>query len=426
MSWTDNVRAYQAGRTLARPDDRFRRGFDADRTSEGEKCAAIRSGRNEGCRLSGGKMDQRIVTKRVVLHVGYACNLRCQFCYYIEDLERGQTEDWSTEKLKRRLRLARRLGKTAVDLTGGEPSIRPDIFELIAYAKSIGYADINMITNGLKLSKASFCEELVKAGLNDVLFSLHSPDADEHDLLTRVRGSHRRLMRAMDNMRDVGVRGRVNTVVSNINYERTEQLLELLVPYSPAAVNLIVFNPSETTRACTEADATRIEDYWAISTVIGSALDRYKDEFPTVNVRFLPFCLLPGHEDVIRTQWQKMYEDQEWDPFLNISFQKGYWQAFGAFAAGMFLYPGFAPKFGKRDAYTLFNEVITTFRIKLYYRQLEPCRGCALRKICTGLPEDYVKRFNKTELEPYVMDTVIDDPLHFCRNNAESFESLRS
>ena len=370
-------------------------------------------------------MDQRIVTKRVVLHVGYACNLRCQFCYYIEDLERGQTEDWSTEQLKRRLRLARRLGKTALDLTGGEPSIRPDIFELIAYAKSIGYTDVNMISNGLKLSKAPFCEELVEAGLNDVLFSLHSPDAAEHDLLTRVRGSHARLMKAMANMRAQGVSGRVNTVVSNINYKRTAQLLELLVPYSPAAVNLIVFNPSETARSCTGSDATRIEDYWAISTEIGSALDKYKDQFPTVNVRFLPFCLLPGYEGTIRTQWQKMYEDQEWDPFLNISFQKGYWQAFGAFAAGLFLYPGFTPKFGRRDAYTLFNEMITTFRIKLYYRQLEPCRRCALRRICTGLPVDYVKRFNKTQLRAYESDAVIDDPLHFCQDKADTFERLR-
>jgi MoaA/NifB/PqqE/SkfB family radical SAM enzyme len=370
-------------------------------------------------------MDRRIVTKRVVLHVGYACNLRCQFCYYLEDLERGETEDWSTEKLKRRLRLARRLGKTAVDLTGGEPSIRKDIFELIAYAKSIGYTDVNMITNGLKLSKASFCEELVEAGLNDVLFSLHSPDANEHDLLTRVRGSHGRLMQAMKHMKDLGVRGRVNTVVSNVNYERTEELLELLIPYSPAAVNLIVFNPSETTTSCTGADATRIEDYWVISSRISSALDRYEDQFETINVRFLPFCLLPGHEDVIRTQWQKMYEDQEWDPFLNISFQKGYWASFGAFAAGVFLYPGSTPKFGRRDAYTLFNEVITTFRVKLYYRQLEPCRRCALRKICTGLPVDYVRRFNKTRLRAYELDAVVDDPLHLCQDKAGTFESLR-
>ena len=119
--------------------------------------------------------------------MGYACNLRCQFCYYIEDLEKGRTQNWSTDQLQRRLRTARRLGKTAVDFTGGEPSIRRDILPLIRYTKAIGYTGINMITNGLRLADPSFCESLLEAGLNDVLFSIHSPIEEEHDYLTRVR-----------------------------------------------------------------------------------------------------------------------------------------------------------------------------------------------------------------------------------------------
>jgi MoaA/NifB/PqqE/SkfB family radical SAM enzyme len=370
-------------------------------------------------------MAQRLVTKRVVLHVGYACNLRCRFCYYIEDLEKGRTRDWTTAQLKRRLRVARRLGRTAVDLTGGEPSIRPDILEVIDFARSIGYSDVNMITNGLKLADPGFCAELVQAGLNDVLFSIHSPVESEHDYLTRVKGSYRRVFLALQNMQELGVRGRVNSVVSKVNYQHVDRFLELLLPYRVRAVNLIVFNPSETTVALPDDDGTRIEDYWTISRPLGAALDAYKDRFERINVRFLPFCLLPGHEDAIRTQWQKMYEDQEWDPFLNISFQKGYWAALAAFGAGLFLYPFWTPKFGRRDLYTWFNEVITTFRVKLYYRQLEACRRCSLRRICTGLPVDYVRRFNRTELKPYALGQVVDDPLYFCRAASDWFHSLR-
>lgn len=369
---------------------------------------------------------KRLVTRRVVLHVGYACNLRCRFCYYIQDLESGHTRNWTTAQLKRRLRLARRLGKTAVDFTGGEPSIRKDIVELIAFARSIGYTDINMITNGLALQNLDLCSQLVQAGLNDVLYSIHSPIADEHDYLTRVKGSHRKIFQAMQTMQQLGVRGRVNTVVSNINYRRLDQLFESLRPYSPAAINLIVFNPSETTIALPDDDGTRIEDYRVVSKEIGQALDQYKSQFETINVRFLPFCLLPGHEDTIRTQWQKLYEDQEWDPFLNIAFQKGYGAAFAAFFAGLWLYPFYTPRFGTRDAYTWFNEVISTFRMKLYYRQNASCRRCSLLKICTGLPADYVKRFNQTRLEPFALGRVIEDPLFFCQEKAACFESLRS
>lgn len=371
------------------------------------------------------RIPKRLVTSRVVLHVGYSCNLRCRFCYYIEDLEKGRVKDWTLESLQHRLSLARRLGKTAVDLTGGEPSIRKDIFELISFARSIGYTDINMITNGLKLNDPIFCSQLVQAGLNDILFSIHSPIEEEHDYLTRVQGSHRKIFQAMNNMQKLGIRGRVNSVISNINYKSIPQLFDLLLPFQPAAVNLIVFNPSETTMSLPDQDSTRIQDYWIISREIATALDIYSDQFETINVRFLPFCLLPGHEDVIRTQWQKMYEDQEWDPFLNIAFQKGWTVALGAFVAGIPLYPFFAPKFGRRNFYTLFNEVISTFRMKLYYKQTESCKRCSLRKICTGLPVDYVRRFNKTNLVSYQLNRIIQDPLYFCQHKKESFACLR-
>ncbi len=367
----------------------------------------------------------RLVTKRFVLHVGYGCNLRCKFCYYIEDLEKGRTKNWTTEQIKQRLRIGRKFGKTAVDFSGGEPSIRGDILELISYAKSIGYAVVNMITNGLRLNNPTFCEQLVTAGLNDILFSIHSPLEKEHDYLTSVAGSHKKIFQALEHMQRLGIQARVNTVVSNINYNSLNLLFETLQPYAVGAVNLIVFNPSETTVSLPDNEGVRIADYWTISEKIAKALDIYKDKFETINVRFLPFCLLPGHEDTIRTQWQKLYEDQEWDPFLNISFQKGYWAAAGAFVAGLPLYPLYTPKFGKREPYTLFNEILSTFRMKLYYRQTESCKHCSLRQICTGLPADYVKRFNQTELRPYQLGQVIADPLYFCSSKTANFESLR-
>jgi sulfatase maturation enzyme AslB (radical SAM superfamily) len=243
--------------------------------------------------------------------------------------------------------------------------------------------------------------------------------------LTRVQGSYRRILQALSNMQRLGIQGRVNSVVSNVNYRRLAQFFEVLLPYSVAAINLIVFNPSETTVSLPDDDGTRIEDYWTISREMGAALTSYRDRFAQINVRFLPFCLLPGHEDLIRTQWQKMYEDQEWDPFLNIAFQKGYWAACGAMIAGLPLHPIEAPREGSRDLYTLLNEALTTFRVKVYYRKPEACKRCSLRRICTGLPVDYVKRFDKTELVPYALGTVVNDPLHFCQANTEHFRSLR-
>ena len=55
-------------------------------------------------------------TKRVKIHTGYACNLRCKFCYYYDY---PQSKDPSTEKLKSFLNFAAKRGIEDIDFSGG-------------------------------------------------------------------------------------------------------------------------------------------------------------------------------------------------------------------------------------------------------------------------------------------------------------------
>lgn len=368
--------------------------------------------------------ETRIVTRRFVLQAGFLCNARCRFCYYRESLEKGTVSDFTTEEVKKKLREGRRLGKDQVDISGGEPTIRKDIFEIIRYAKETGYRKICLITNGIKMHDESFCNKLIEAGMNDILFSIHSPIEEEHDYLTQVKGSWRKLMAGLDHISKSNIEYRINTTVTNANYKNIDSLFKLLRPYKPHAINLLIFNPSEETVE-KENDEVRIVDYNKVAEEVSKAISKYGKDFETINVRWLPFCLLIGHEELIRTRWQKMYEDQEWDPYLNIKYNRGLIACILSFFAGCLLYPFRAPMYGKRDFYTFLNECITTFRVELYHKKLKECKKCSLRKICDGLPRDYVKRYNKTKLTPYKLGEVIRDPLYFCRDYDGNFESLR-
>ena len=77
----------------------------------------------------------------------------------------------------------RRHGKDAVDFTGGEPTIRRDIFEIISYAKEIGFKKICLITNGQRLADKEFAKKIVDSGANDFLFSIHEHDEKTYDNL---------------------------------------------------------------------------------------------------------------------------------------------------------------------------------------------------------------------------------------------------
>jgi len=91
------------------------------------------------------------LTRRIDLNLGYTCNINCRFCYYQNSMHDGTSagrKDLSTQDAKRWLLFFRRKGLDAVDLTGGEPTIRRDIVELIAYARAAnscsGYCSLSL------------------------------------------------------------------------------------------------------------------------------------------------------------------------------------------------------------------------------------------------------------------------------------------
>ncbi|MEK6940434.1 MAG: radical SAM protein [Nanoarchaeota archaeon] len=378
----------------------------------------------EKIRGDGTKDIVRRSTRRFVMQMGFACNARCSFCYYLDSIKAQTTKDFSTNEVKSRFREAKSLGIDQVDISGGEPTIRPDLLEIIKYAKDIGFVKICIITNGIRLADEKYANSLVDAGLNDILFSTHGTTKEEHENLVNISGSFDRIWKAVDNIsKRKEVELRFNMTITNLNFEHCDKLFEKIKPYAPSEVNLLVFNPSQEATN-TSDEKVRFANYNQIGDALSKSIQKYKDQFKVINVRWMPYCMLKGHEEHVRTMWQKMYEDKEWDPYLNIKHNLGIFPVVGAFIAGLVVYPFRAPRYNKRGLYTKFNEVLSTYRQLHYYKHLKPCSECSLKKICPGLPKDYVEKFDKTELKPYSGE-VIQDPLHFCKKYEHKFTSLR-
>ncbi len=374
---------------------------------------------------SPAPLPLRRVTERFVLHAGYGCNARCPFCYYIAELEAGTARRLSTEACFRRIGIAARLGKKAVDISGGEPTIRPDLPKLIARCREKGIERVTVITNGFRTADPDYCRSLADAGLTEGLFSLHGFDAASHEAQTKLTGSFDRIVSSVANFHALGLGVRINTVVSPTTLPHLDRFFALARSLDPAIVNLLVFNPAESAELSTTADVARVSDYAVVGEAVSGALDRWKAQFPVVNVRFLPFCFLPRHLDTVKTQWQKFHEDQEWDPLLNVWFQKGATAALAATAVGM-LSGWRTPLYRASDASTRVSRSLSAFRMKLFYRKAPACRSCSLDAICTGLPRNFVARFGFPRLEPIRLERPVVDPLAFSGSQREIFASLRN
>ncbi|MCE7990269.1 MAG: GTP 3',8-cyclase MoaA [Caldilinea sp. CFX5] len=113
-----------------------------------------------------------------------ACNLRCVYCMPEDMTFRPRHELMSDEELLLLVRVGASLGVNKIRLTGGEPTIRPHLIEIVrAIANTPGITDLAMTTNGLLLPKLA--KPLAEAGLRRVNISIDTLDAKKFRQITR-------------------------------------------------------------------------------------------------------------------------------------------------------------------------------------------------------------------------------------------------
>jgi GTP 3',8-cyclase len=113
-----------------------------------------------------------------------ACNLRCVYCMPEDMHFRPRHELMSDEEIIFLVKVAASLGVTKIRLTGGEPTIRPNVVEIVReIAQTPGVKDVAMTTNGLLLPKLA--GPLAQAGLKRVNISLDTLDPAKFRQLTR-------------------------------------------------------------------------------------------------------------------------------------------------------------------------------------------------------------------------------------------------
>jgi MoaA/NifB/PqqE/SkfB family radical SAM enzyme len=350
------------------------------------------------------------LTSRVDINVGYSCNERCKFCYYIQTVaDRKKEKDLPTEEVKKRIAYIRGQGIDVLDFTGGEPTIRPDLLDLIRYAKSLGFTSLSMITNGVRMADPAYTKACVEAGIDDFLLSIHGNEASVHDRVTGVPGSFDKVVAAANHLRSHPVKTRVNCVISGYNYKTPVETLALFHSLGIQTANFILFNPI--VEADWRSDPALNVAYSDAAPYLKQAIDLYRDKIRKITVRYIPLCLMRGYEAYVTNMPQLQYDPDEWDYLIRTGIREGKVVATAALCVGMALYP-----FKKR----LFTNGWNAFKhegIKHFLQRKNKvygpaCRGCAYRGICDGLWRRYAEWKGFEELST-VPGPRITDPTHF-------------
>ena len=158
-----------------------------------------------------------------VWEVTNACNLRCEQCHASSG--KPLPDELNTEEGKRLLDGMATVGEfRMLALGGGEPLVRPDIFELVAYARSLGL-EISIATNGTLLT-TEMAKEFKKMGVANIAVGLNANDESIHEQITRVPGSFAKTKNAIYATLEAGMNLQINTTVMKENRLAIPQLLD--------------------------------------------------------------------------------------------------------------------------------------------------------------------------------------------------------
>lgn len=349
------------------------------------------------------------LTKRADINLGYSCNEKCRFCYYLKSVKaKRRDKDLSTREAKKIIDFIYSKGIKILDFTGGEPTIRKDFIELVDYAKKKGFEHICLITNGIALSNMDYVKKLTDAGVDDFLISIEGPNADIQDNITGFKGSFELLRKAIENINELkklkDIRTRSNTTICGLNYDKVQEFLKLLHPLGFETINFILFNP------IVEADASDRElnvEYSKAAPYLMKGIDEYKDKVKKMTVRYMPFCLMPGYEKYITNMPQIQYDPDEWDYLVRTRIREGAVVWAGALLLGMLMLFKYKRIFGE-DINTVKHEGIKKF-LELKNKVKGPmCRSCSYYYICDGLWRQYAKWRGFEELKSVPGERIIE------------------
>jgi len=128
------------------------------------------------------------VLEHLVIKPTLACTANCPTCAGRRELHRAARKEnrLTLDDWRRVLREARSLGTWELTISGGEPSLYPELPELVAIGHELGVL-VRLNSNG-SLTDRGLAERLVRAGLQIVDISLYHPDPEIHDGMRRSRG----------------------------------------------------------------------------------------------------------------------------------------------------------------------------------------------------------------------------------------------
>ncbi|MFW6011185.1 MAG: heme b synthase [Desulfosalsimonas sp.] len=169
------------------------------------------------------------------------CNLSCVHCRAAATCG-PYTGELDTKASHRLLDQISEVGKPIVILTGGEPLLRDDIFDIAAYGTKLGLRMV-MAPNGTLITKKT-AKQIADSGIQRISVSLDGSSAESHDGFRGVPGAFDAAISGIETAKKAGIEFQVNTTITRLNKDEIPKILALAESLGAAALHIFLLVPT--------------------------------------------------------------------------------------------------------------------------------------------------------------------------------------
>jgi len=213
---------------------------------------------------------------RMDLALTFRCTNNCIHCYAGGPHE---TAELNTTQWKEVIDRLSQIGIFILTFTGGEPTLREDLPELLQYAQNKGMVT-GLITNGRKLKDEDYVKTLEKAGLDFAQVTLESHNPKTHDLMTAAKGSWKETVAGIKNAVRSQIYVTTNTTLSKYNAPEFLKTIDYIKELNVAAFGCNSLIYSGKANAISQEFALPIE-------ALKELLPKIRDKAQLLNLKFL-------------------------------------------------------------------------------------------------------------------------------------------
>lgn len=182
------------------------------------------------------KNPSKVCPHDLIIYVNSRCNQNCPICY--SNANDSELSEPSIDEIMSKLS---RYSGVWVHLSGGEPTLREDLFEIIRKIKSNGFR-VGLFTNGKKLINREYVYELKRAGLGLIILQFDTLDDSQYEIMRSERLCEIKLQ-AMRNIRSAGIYVYLFSVlIDGINSDQIGKLVKYSMD-NIDVVKILNFNP---------------------------------------------------------------------------------------------------------------------------------------------------------------------------------------